>query len=395
MINNVEIGLVSEWGFYKSWAQQNTQNSGAYIFRPDKSDAKLQKLHPVPSKTHVVQTELVTEVHSSFEGSFVHQIIKVYKDKAYFDVEYTVGPIPVNDGVGKEVVHLLRSNIVSNGTFYTDSNARQFFERKRSQRQTWNMSEFEPVAGNYYPVNAAIFIQDDSSAMAVCTDRTQGGSSLEDGNIELMVHRRLVEDDARGVGEILNETTGILPYPPFGDASRQGDGLIISGLHRILVGQNVTGARLARTEMDNMFSPTRVFPFNSAGKVCFKKENELSLYNSLNELPENVQLLTLKLLKAEGDGRKIILLRLGHAYGKKDCKKNGVSVRLDISKLFRHHELVSFDEKTLTANQGKDLWNTEKMLWGEIDPNALLPQNAVILNPMEVKTFEITIVCKS
>lgn len=37
-------------------------------------------------------------------------------------------------------------------------------------------------------------------------DRSQGGSVLEDGSIEIMQNRRLLHDDGRGVGEALNET---------------------------------------------------------------------------------------------------------------------------------------------------------------------------------------------
>ena len=36
-------------------------------------------------------------------------------------------------------------------------------------------------------------------------DRSQGGSALADGSIELMQNRRLLDDDWRGVGEALNE----------------------------------------------------------------------------------------------------------------------------------------------------------------------------------------------
>lgn len=42
--------------------------------------------------------------------------------------------------------------------------------------------------------------------MTVMNDRSQGGSALYNGRIELMQHRRLYHDDGRGVGENLNET---------------------------------------------------------------------------------------------------------------------------------------------------------------------------------------------
>ena len=37
-------------------------------------------------------------------------------------------------------------------------------------------------------------------------DRAQGGTALYAGEIEMMIHRRLLADDARGVLEALNET---------------------------------------------------------------------------------------------------------------------------------------------------------------------------------------------
>eukprot|EP01050_Picozoa_sp_SAG11_P003510 SAG11_NODE_200_length_12606_cov_51.874550_8_plen_288_part_00 len=64
----------------------------------------------------------------------------------------------------------------------------------------------DAVAGNYYPVNSLISLDDGADEMAVVVDTTVGGSSMADGSIELMVHRRCQHDDARGVQEPLNET---------------------------------------------------------------------------------------------------------------------------------------------------------------------------------------------
>jgi hypothetical protein len=45
--------------------------------------------------------------------------------------------------------------------------------------------------------------------MNLHNDRAQGGSSLKDGQIEIMLNRRLYKDDSRGVNEALNETDSI------------------------------------------------------------------------------------------------------------------------------------------------------------------------------------------
>lgn len=69
------------------------------------------------------------------------------------------------------------------------------------------MTVNEPSSGNYYPVIAQIMIecQYSGTRLSVMPDRAQGGTSIQDGQIELMIHRRLVADDGRGVGEPLDE----------------------------------------------------------------------------------------------------------------------------------------------------------------------------------------------
>ena len=34
----------------------------------------------------------------------------------------------------------------------------------------------------------------------VLPDRSQGGSVLKNGQVQMMIHRRILEDDSRGVG---------------------------------------------------------------------------------------------------------------------------------------------------------------------------------------------------
>ena len=86
------------------------------------------------------------------------------------------------------------SGLNSSGTWFTDSNGKEMVKRVLNKRgvtypQAYNISE--PVAGNYYPVNAMMSVDDGAHELAVLTDVSQAGASLADGELELMVHRRL------------------------------------------------------------------------------------------------------------------------------------------------------------------------------------------------------------
>lgn len=102
-------------------------------------------------------------------------------------------------------------NITNNGTFYTDSNSLSMTKRILNHRDTYKITNMEylsqNVSFNYYPVTSAISIFDvnTSKQMTVMNDRSQGGSSLKNGSVELMMTRRMNTMDGYGIHEILNE----------------------------------------------------------------------------------------------------------------------------------------------------------------------------------------------
>lgn len=106
---------------------------------------------------------------------------------------------------GYEVVVKFRSlNITNNGIFYTDANGLEMQRRDINKTEMGlgfkfnNLTSFDDidrvvkvpaednVAKNYYPVTSAIAIRDNFTQMTIMNDRTQGGSSLSNGTIELM-----------------------------------------------------------------------------------------------------------------------------------------------------------------------------------------------------------------
>lgn len=94
--------------------------------------------------------------------------------------------------IGVEVINkfTITEPFTNNGVFYTDSNGREMMKRTLNLRSDYEYnSTVEPVASNYYPVTSKITIKDESKniRVTVLNDRSQGGSSLSEGTIELMV----------------------------------------------------------------------------------------------------------------------------------------------------------------------------------------------------------------
>lgn len=114
-------------------------------------------------------------------------MIRIYKDENFVEFQWLIGEIPINDGFGKEIITRFETDIESSGIFYTDSNGREMLKRMRDHRDTWSVHLFEKISGNYYPITTKIAIEDEKKRFALISDRAQGGSSLADGSLEIMV----------------------------------------------------------------------------------------------------------------------------------------------------------------------------------------------------------------
>ncbi|CAJ1925259.1 unnamed protein product [Cylindrotheca closterium] len=403
--SNFTLEASHEWGYYTSWDynidgkyESDKQNSGAYIFRPSSPDQKLITVKP--KSANFQQTAGFMEVHIEYDEPWIQSTYRILPGQPHLEVEYTVGPIPVADGVGKEVVSRFWSPIKSSGTFYTDSNGREFMERRKNYRPSWDLDVYEPVAGNYYPVNAAIYVEDESktSGFAIAVDRSQGGASLHDGSIELMVHRRTLADDSRGVGEPINETDGgVTPYPPFGNATRYGRGLVVRGKHRIMVGGK-GGATLARSMMDSSFADPLVFVGSSKGMQGLSVQAS-SITGIGKDLPANVMLITRRRWTdaTSSKSEKQFLIRLGHQYGLGEDDELSNPAAVDLVDCLPEYEITEVVELTLSGNQKIEDWEKSRLVWtasASLSSNGTsidLKDTAVELQPMDIRTFRVTV----
>lgn len=302
--------------------------SGAYIFRPNGTAIPTGSI----SQLVIAEGPVVTEIYQEF-SDWSSQIIRLVSGQPYVEVDWIVGPIPVEDNIGKEVItRFTVRDMKTEGIFYTDSNGREILQRRVNFQSTYQVKVTEPEAGNYYPVNAVAYVEDVATGrrMAVLNDRAQGASSLQEGSLEFMIHRRLLHDDAFGVAEALNE-------------SEYGEGVAVRGSHWLLLTESALWRKLSLQKNHPpivTFAPTAL-SFNKWGKL-FK--TQFSLMS--RSLPDNVHLLT---MEPWDEGR--ILMRLEHFYAVGEDSLLAQPVTFSIKGLFTTFDVLDVDLVDLSGNQ--------------------------------------------
>nr|KJB19727.1 hypothetical protein B456_003G116600 [Gossypium raimondii] len=369
------------YSFYTG-ATDIKQASGAYIFRPNGTNS----LKPDHQALTVLRGPILDEVHQRI-NSWIYQITRVYKGKEHAEFEFIVGPIPISDGIGKEVVTKILTHMKTSKTFYTDSSCRDFLERIRNYRKDWNLDVNQPVAGNYYPINLGMYVKDDDKELSVLVDRSMGGASIKDGELELMLHRRLLHDDGRGVAETLNETVCV---------QNKCSGLTIVGKYYLRIDPLGEAAKWRRSFGQEIYSPFLLAFTQQEGDGW--TNSHVSSFSGMDPsyvLPDNVAMITLQELD---NGQ--VLLRLAHLYEVGEDKDLSVMASVQLKKVFAHKKINKVTEMSLSANQGRVEMEKKRLVWkvkgspeevpkvvrgGPVDPAALV----VELAPMEIRTFVI------
>uniref|UniRef100_A0A1A9VX99 Uncharacterized protein n=1 Tax=Glossina austeni TaxID=7395 RepID=A0A1A9VX99_GLOAU len=79
---------------------------------------------------------------------------------------------------------MLKSSISHEGVFYTGLNGREMMKRVRKERDFFRSNDTEGVSSNYYLINGRLVLEGDRARLVLLNDRTQGGSSTEEGALE-------------------------------------------------------------------------------------------------------------------------------------------------------------------------------------------------------------------
>ncbi|CAD8152744.1 unnamed protein product [Paramecium pentaurelia] len=357
----------------------NVQPSGAYIFRPQGGAQVYGSIQNVKVFNGTILTEL------NIERSNVNTWIRKYKIlNSQYEVETFIDSIQKEQNKGKEVIVIFKSdNIKNQKVFYTDSNGMDLQQRKIGYRETWSLQTNEFVAENYYPINGIIQIKDHAShnVMAVINDRSQGGSSFNDGEIEIMIHRRMYQDDRRGVAEALNEEED---NPQCKDQIQQNCqrivGLRQKIIHKLLFFDQEHQPNLARkAQLYLDFQPIKIFAIDSQDQ--FNENLQIQQFQSLLDKievfnPKGEAIIKFYLIPREENNE--YLLRIHNMQEQNNVK---ISFPDDIS-----------TEETILS--GLRQWSEQqkiRLVWSknQIQDTIYIPLDEVA--PQQIKTFVIKI----
>ncbi|XP_041984036.1 lysosomal alpha-mannosidase-like [Aricia agestis] len=306
------------------------KSPGTYIFRT------MDRI-PVPIidtlHTKVFKTDVVQEIHTSY-SKYASLVVRLYDGRPLVEVDWMVGTIPVEDGLGKEVFIRYTTDLKSDGVFYTDANGRQTVMRRRNLRGTYEPFNLDPIAGNIYPVTSRIYIDDTNNNMrfSIFNDRPQGGTSLHDGSVDVLLQRRILTDDA-GFQAYLNVTN------------------VVRGTHYLYL-----------TKAD--YKPNRIFEKKLVKEIelhplkfiaqNISKEKWMTMqteYSALKtKLPVGVHVLTIQ----EWD-ENTLLLRLENYLEKSDALKSGTK-HVNIKDLFVNIKINKIRETMLAGHIWLEDW---------------------------------------
>ncbi len=342
----------------------SSQASGAYIFRPN-STTPFRTSGGSPLSVRIEKGSVFEAAYLVY-NPWVQVAVRLYATLPYIEIVSKIGPIDVSDGLGKEIVHRFDTPIASGAKWYTDSSWEEMMERRRDFRPTWNLNVTNPVAGNYVPLNMAAFVRDANTQLSVVSDRSHGCASLASGQLESMLHRRLLHDDGRGVGEPLDESEAVIarqwvtlaaPSPSF-----RVLGLRLNHPLQVAIGQG--GVKIAANSTSGLHRP-------------FSPLVHLMDYFLLDN--------------------QTALVRLRHVY----AVGEGASVSQPVSLNLSDHitrPIASVSETQVTGVQPPSFVD-DRMHWkAENEPRlsrrahrmAARDSGVITLNPMQIRTFVVS-----
>ncbi|XP_055421855.1 alpha-mannosidase 2 [Bubalus kerabau] len=337
--------------------------SGAYLFLPD-GEAK-PYVYTTPPFVRVQRGRFYSDVTCFFEH--VTHRVRLYNIHGVEGQSVEISNIvDIRKEHNYEIAMRISSSINSQNRFYTDLNGYQIQPRV-------TMSKL-PLQANVYPMTTMAYIQDAERRLTLLSAQSLGVSSLKSGQIEVIMDRRLMQDDNRGLEQGVH------------------DNKITANLFRILLekrsvvnteeDQKAVSYPSLLSHITSSFLNHPVFPMTE--KVPVPTLQLLGGFSPLmSPLPCDIHLVNLRTVQSKVDGKHsseaaLILHRKGF-----DCRFSSRDTgllcsttqgKILVQKLFSTFAVVSITPSSLSLmHSPPDTRNVSE----------------INLRPMEISTFRI------
>lgn len=178
-------------------------HSGAYLFMPDpnsrESDTDVLE-HYNQQISIIITTGPILSELTVIYGPFLLHSVKIFhlEDSPLSDAIYIKNVVDFEGPPKNRETELFMrfATDIQNGDtpeFYSDLNGFQMQKRIKVDRIG--------IEGNYFPITQMAYIQDDEIRLTLLTNHAQGAASWQPGYLEVMLDRRTLYDDSRGMGE--------------------------------------------------------------------------------------------------------------------------------------------------------------------------------------------------
>ncbi|XP_032088387.1 alpha-mannosidase 2x isoform X2 [Thamnophis elegans] len=168
--------------------------SGAYLFLPD-GEAKPYTTKD-PPVVRVTEGPFFSEAAIYYQH--IQEVVRLYNVPGVDGLSLEISClVDIRDHVNRELALRFSSSIESKGRFFTDLNGFQIQPRQYLKKL--------PLQANFYPMPVMAYIQDSQHRLTLHTAQALGVSSLSSGQLEVILDRRLMQDDNRGLGQGLKD----------------------------------------------------------------------------------------------------------------------------------------------------------------------------------------------
>jgi alpha-mannosidase II len=365
----------------------NDPQGGAYLFLPEGRPTSLNT--KTYNEIRIVKGPLVDEV-TTILPSLVQRTARLYKsieltDTSFVEIETFVS-MTSSIADNKELITKYSSSSLRNGkVFYTDNNGLHM--KKRIIRND------KPTQFNYYPITETVFLQDKEKRFSVHSSQPLGVGATREGEIEILLDRRLVQDDRRGLGDTANDNVPLVlkfhltleprAFPQF--ETRHSAFRTLFSLDRVLKLNNPIELFIASKPIEaksrriqeywnEHFYTTRSL-LQSTGVFARRKDIHITAFKSRNpQLEHRKEEVILQFFRYQYDD-------YNQQPTMADQNNMANIVTLDLTSEFSLFNIFHIQEKSLT------------LMYDKRAPHSSYTQSPAIVNikPMEFKTFIVSL----